>query len=521
MGNNCNEKYYYFSFVGMSDKPRKEDIVGYNELSDDEKSTIENYFDKKDIKEILKDKMSFIKKNGEIIPNIGPILGTILEKNETEEIYHLYKLKNTQKAFIFYFSNGDNNDSEIKKTLEEEINGFKNIEDFDKDKIEFVPVEDVDDPTDIEAICLGFKKSFAKIKGKIEKKNIVYINGNSGTPAMHQSLLILFNRGLLGNVFKETKLVVRKDFLYRSKDKPVYRIIDLNNIQRIDNIRYDEEMIEISDLKSSQYKEISDKIEKAAKLNIPIFLVGKRGTGKTTAAYHYHKKRMEKSSEADDNKKEFVNITLSEYSSVADIKSELFGWAKGSFTGADSDFEGLLGKANGGTLFLDEIHQLPRDLQSALLRPLNDGKYRQNGTSVDKESKFGLVIATNDFNYKDKLNEDFRDRVERVVIELPELKDLDEKEDIFIYWKTIFTNNVNRSRLGTNYNFDEYFDENSQKIIRNFFKRYSFPGNIRDLLKLSDHIILECVNEDYTGLDKDMIDENLEKTLDSFIFGSL
>nr|HPO49953.1 hypothetical protein [Spirochaetota bacterium] len=96
-----------------------------------------------------------------------------------------------------------------------------------------------------------------------------------------------------------------------------------------------------------------------------------------------------------------------------------------------------------------------------------------------------------------------------------------EKEDIFIYWKTIFTNNVNRSRLGTNYNFDEYFDENSQKIIRNFFKRYSFPGNIRDLLKLSDHIILECVNEDYTGLDKDMIDENLEKTLDSFIFGSL
>ncbi len=134
------------------------------------------------------------------------------------------------------------------------------------------------------------------------------------------------------------------------------------------------------------FSSFKDKLLKAAKTQVPVFLMGETGTGKELAAEFIH----EHSARAD---KELVVVDCTVLNESL-FESELFGHEKGSFTGAAGAKKGLFELADKGTLFLDEIGELPLSQQPKLLRALETGKFRRVGGTGALASDVRLICAT-------------------------------------------------------------------------------------------------------------------------------
>ncbi len=122
----------------------------------------------------------------------------------------------------------------------------------------------------------------------------------------------------------------------------------------------------------------------------PILLLGATGTGKTTLAKEIHELRQVVFSRRGD----LVSLNCATLSGDT-VNSELFGHARGSFTGANEARHGLLRVADGGTLFLDEVGELPLDTQARLLKALDEKSFRAVGATTNSTSDFLLIAATN------------------------------------------------------------------------------------------------------------------------------
>jgi transcriptional regulator of acetoin/glycerol metabolism len=119
--------------------------------------------------------------------------------------------------------------------------------------------------------------------------------------------------------------------------------------------------------------------------NLPIYLEGETGTGKSTLARHIHQHSGVRGN--------FVQVNLASFSPAL-IEAELFGHKRGAFTGAINDRHGALMQANHGTLFLDEIDSLPSELQTKLLLFLDNGEFRPVGSHKVEKIKFRLITAS-------------------------------------------------------------------------------------------------------------------------------
>ena len=148
-----------------------------------------------------------------------------------------------------------------------------------------------------------------------------------------------------------------------------------------------------------------------------VLLLGETGTGKELAAHAIHKASRRK-----DN----ALVTL-ECAGLTEtlFESELFGYVKGAFTGANHDKPGLAEAANGGTLFLDEIADIPYPLQVKLLRLLETGTYRPVGSTEQKTTNFRLICATHRDIEKlvnqDKFRQDLYYRINVFPVQIPSL----------------------------------------------------------------------------------------------------
>jgi two-component system, NtrC family, response regulator AtoC len=228
-------------------------------------------------------------------------------------------------------------------------------------------------------------------------------------------------------------------------------------------------------------KNVYELVDKALETNITVIISGETGTGKelVAKAIHYNSKRKEKP---------FVAVNVPAIPSEL-IESELFGHEKGSFTGASFRRIGRFEEADGGTLFLDEIGEMEQNLQTKLLRVLQEKEIVRVGSNKPIKTDCRIITATNK-NLKEevrkgKFREDLYYRLLGLPIELPPLRE--RASDILILARHFMEsfckeNNIPLKRLTSE----------AQKKLMN----YSFPGNVRELKSLVELAVTLAVKEE-------------------------
>ncbi len=175
---------------------------------------------------------------------------------------------------------------------------------------------------------------------------------------------------------------------------------------------------------SRSMQDIYEMIESVAESDANILILGESGTGKELIANAIHYKSHR-------SNRPFVKINCAALPKEL-IESQLFGHIKGSFTGAHTDKEGLVGQAKGGSLLLDEIGEMPAELQPKLLRLLQEKVYYRVGGDKPLDADFRLISSTNrdpfDAIKDGNLREDLYYRINTIEIKIPPLRD--RKEDI-------------------------------------------------------------------------------------------
>jgi two-component system response regulator AtoC len=218
--------------------------------------------------------------------------------------------------------------------------------------------------------------------------------------------------------------------------------------------------------KSPAMKQALEIALKVARHPSPALITGESGTGKELVARLIH-------SESDRRDAAFVPVNCG---AIPDnlLESELFGYVKGAFTGADRDKPGLFEVASGGTLFLDEIGEMPSTLQVKLLRVLQDGSVRRVGDTRSRNVDVRLVSATNKVLEEEVRNGDFRNdlyyRIAVVPIHLVPLRQ--RKEEIPIMVRHFIEQNNRRLKT----QISAVDQDGMQKLLD-----YGWPGNVREL----------------------------------------
>ena len=223
-------------------------------------------------------------------------------------------------------------------------------------------------------------------------------------------------------------------------------------------------------IRSNIMKAIYKNGEKIAPFNITVLITGESGTGKEVLARFIHEKSRRKD-------KPFITINCGAIPREL-LESELFGYKKGAFTGANKDKKGLIEEADKGTLFLDEIGELPIDLQVKLLRVLEEGKIRPLGSTQTKKIDVRFIAATNKNLEKlvkeGKFREDLYFRLKVVHLHIPPLRE--RKEDIIPLAKFFI------KKYSVKYGIPE--KKLSNEAIRQLLS-YDWRGNVREL----EHLI--------------------------------
>lgn len=217
---------------------------------------------------------------------------------------------------------------------------------------------------------------------------------------------------------------------------------------------------------SSAIQNLKEQIKKIANSNVPVLITGYSGTGKELVAYNIHYNSPRKY-------ENFVPINCGGIPEQL-IESELFGYEKGAFTGADKNKPGLFEIANKGTIFLDEISELPLSSQVKLLRVLQEGEMEKLGRTGKIKIDVRIISATNknlEEEVKErKFREDLFYRLNVLPIHIPSLRD--RKEDIpclIDYYLKQFAIEMGKEM--------PEITEEAMKILVD----YDWPGNVREL----------------------------------------
>lgn len=240
---------------------------------------------------------------------------------------------------------------------------------------------------------------------------------------------------------------------------------------------------------SEAIQAISRKAEKIALTDITALLLGESGTGKEVFARSIHEYSTRKT-------QPFVAINCASIPENL-LESELFGYEKGAFTGANKTTIGKIETAQGGTLFLDEIGDMPLGLQAKMLRFLQERVIERVGGRNEIPVDIRVVCATHrnlqNMVKEETFREDLFYRVGEIIISIPPLRDRD--EDVVLLAK-IFLNQY-KEEYGAKAN--GFSDEAIEAMLR-----YSWPGNIRELQnKLKSAVVLAegtVINADDLGL---------------------
>ena len=246
---------------------------------------------------------------------------------------------------------------------------------------------------------------------------------------------------------------------------------------------------------SESMQKIYNLIGKIAQTDVDVLILGETGTGKELIA-----KAIHENSDRKDNP--FIAINTGAIPTEL-LESELFGHEKGSFTGAYNQRIGRFEQASDGTLFLDEIGDMPIDVQTRLLRVVQEGEFFRVGGTKSIKVKTRIITATHK-NLKllvanNLFREDLLHRINAIKIELPRLKN--RSSDIL--------------ELAEHF-LEEYSEEYKvmRKIltsdVKKYFLKYEWPGNIRELQNVCKYLSIMSIDQEIItdDLPRDLLDDN-------------
>lgn len=233
--------------------------------------------------------------------------------------------------------------------------------------------------------------------------------------------------------------------------------------------------------KSSELSRVKTMIEKAAPTKANVLITGESGVGKELVANAIHKQSPRAAMP-------FIIVHCAALSESL-LESELFGFEKGAFTGAEAQHKGRFELANGGTIFLDEIGEINPATQVKLLRVLQEKKFERVGGEQTISVDVRVVAATNR-NLEEEVKaghfrEDLYYRLNVVRIEMPSLRE--RKDDIPLLM----------------HSFLREFNIENEKNIKGFDNRskaammkYDWPGNIRELKNCVESAVVMCTGDE-------------------------
>jgi two-component system response regulator AtoC len=224
--------------------------------------------------------------------------------------------------------------------------------------------------------------------------------------------------------------------------------------------------------------------------NVPVLILGETGTGKELVARAIHAQSPRAANP-------FVIINASNLQESI-LESELFGYKKGAFTGAQTDKVGLLQIANTGTFFVDEVGDMGMPIQSKLLRVLETGAFRKLGDTKEITVDVRFIFATNKVIEEEvkanRFRKDLFYRLNTFVIQVPPLRN--RKDDIPIL---------------TEYFLEKHARKGSRKAVSrqamNLLVTYHWPGNVRELANVIERAILISVDR------SEIIPDDLPQTI--------
>ncbi len=361
-----------------------------------------------------------------------------------------------------------------------------------KEKLKYLFVSLPNGPTNHRDI---FEIVHGDIKNKFSESDQLYFHLSSGTPAM-QSIWVIISQAYFKANLLET---------YKGKVKEVILPFNLHS----EFIPLDAHKKAIAEIfeppnfvaegfegvihHSAIMQKAIGQANKLAKLDVPVLIQGESGTGKELFAKGIHdaSKRLGK----------FITVNCGAIPNEL-LEAELFGYKKGSFTGANADKVGLIEASNNGTLFLDEIGELPIQAQVKLLRVLQENEIQPIGSTTPTKINMRIIAAShkelNSEVGQGRFREDLFFRIAVGLLMIPPLRE--RKEDIPLiadYLLQQFNKKLDKSpKKG------KYFGDSAM----NFVTTLPWSGNIREL---NNTIIRSAINSASNKIEKEDIENAL------------
>jgi transcriptional regulator with PAS, ATPase and Fis domain len=379
---------------------------------------------------------------------------------------HFWGGSNYDKHIILNTSNKDRDKRNFKNLLSELRKEFpeRTIESND------LLLDDVIDVVEIYAKLNAFLATYSK--HQLE----AFIS--PGTPAMQISWY------LLGTVYRENlKIFQTRAAQFAENNKPERIYVRLDSDIFPTNVTVAQASLDEQNIVTEEKIKITNSLkaiyQKALKIaltdHVGCLILGENGTGKENLAEYIHKNSLRKN-------KPFIAINCAAYSDEL-LRSELFGYTKGAFTGAEKDKKGVLEEANGGTIFLDEIGDISKKMQVTLLRILQEKKVQAVGSVKEVAIDVRVIAATNKNLEAMCESEDFRwdlfYRLAVTTLKLPSLRERGSSE-------------IEEMILHFNQQTADRFPERKKlKIPAEIMKRlrtYGYKGNVREL----ENLFIQC-----------------------------
>lgn len=397
-----------------------------------------------------------------------------------DELYYLHPSderlsdKNIAQKRAFYgesIDNGSMNEEELKKVNRCRAIGIS-IEKQPKYEGKRITIQSIVHYQSIyDALVVLIQQEFGQRTASFQ----LHINVSSGTPQMHVVWLMLNATGYLpvGTQLWSSQWNRKKgrSTLEKINFKPK---MWLSQVFQSKYLATQKLIINPDKTKSTARQEAEQLLTLFS--NIPratLLLLGERGTGKSTYVNSLIAPKFEK--------EKYAEVACGTFSMEL-MRSELFGYEKGAFTGADQQKKGILNKVGeGGLLFLDEIQDLSKGLQRQLVQVLQSKKYYPIGAREPIAFSPKMIVVASNLSFEalqSVLDADFLDRIAQYVVQIPSLRDC--KEDLENAYKTIW------ERVA---NFEEAPTLVWNESISTYLKKQPFYGNYRDLEKFISYLL--------------------------------